>query len=78
MFSLKFLYDCTDIGFSSYGDYWRNMRKVCVLELLSTKMVKSFASIRQEEISNLISSLRSNTPDSLINLFNKIFGLQML
>lgn len=21
-------YDCTDIGFSSYGDYWRNMRKV--------------------------------------------------
>uniref|UniRef100_M1B0M1 Cytochrome P450 n=3 Tax=Solanum tuberosum TaxID=4113 RepID=M1B0M1_SOLTU len=66
-------YDCTDIGFSSYGDYWRNMRKVCVLELLSTKMVKSLASIRQEEISNLISSLRSSTPDSLINLSNKIF-----
>ncbi|WMV26554.1 hypothetical protein MTR67_019939 [Solanum verrucosum] len=36
-------------------------------------MVKSFASIRQEEISNLISSLRSNTPDSLTNLSNKIF-----
>ncbi|KAK4722076.1 hypothetical protein R3W88_012309 [Solanum pinnatisectum] len=66
-------YDCTDIGFSSYGDYWRNMRKVCVLELLNTKMVKSFASIRQEKISNLISSLHSSTPDSLINLSNKIF-----
>ncbi|WMV26518.1 hypothetical protein MTR67_019903 [Solanum verrucosum] len=66
-------YDCTDIGFSSYGDYWRNMRKVCALELLSTKMVKSFTSIRQEEISNLISSFRSNTPDSLTNLSNKIF-----
>ncbi|PHU19470.1 hypothetical protein BC332_10621 [Capsicum chinense] len=66
-------YNCTDIGFSSYGDYWRNMQKVCILELLSTKMVKSLASIRQEEISNLISSLYSNTPESLINLSNKIF-----
>ncbi|KAK4352605.1 hypothetical protein RND71_028123 [Anisodus tanguticus] len=68
-------YDCTDIGFSPYGDYWRNMRKVCVLELLSAKMVKSFNSIRQEEISILISSIQSSTPDSLINLSDKIFWL---
>ncbi|XP_059280215.1 premnaspirodiene oxygenase-like [Lycium ferocissimum] len=66
-------YNATDVGFCPYGDYWRNMRKVCILELLSAKMVKSFDSIRQEEMSSLISSIRSTPADSLINLSNRIF-----
>lgn len=65
-------YNYKDIGLSPYGDYWRNMRKVCILELLSAKMVKSFDFIRQEEMSSLISSIRS-TPDLVVNLSNKIF-----
>ncbi|MCD7457051.1 hypothetical protein HAX54_033968 [Datura stramonium] len=52
-------YNCTDIAFSPYGDYWRQMRKLSVLELLSAKMVKSFSSIRQDELSNLLSSIGS-------------------
>lgn len=68
------LYNCSDIGACSYSDYWRNMRKVCIMELLSAKMVKSFNSIRQAEMSNLISSIKNSTPKySLINLSNKIF-----
>ena len=47
-------YDSTDIAFAPYGDYWRRLRKICVIELLSAKRVRSFQLIRKEEVSNLI------------------------
>nr|XP_016492044.1 PREDICTED: premnaspirodiene oxygenase-like [Nicotiana tabacum] len=67
-------YNNKDIVFSQYSDYWRQMRKICILELLSTKMVKSFSAIRQDELSSLISSIRSMR-GSPVNLTEKIFQL---
>uniref|UniRef100_A0A3Q7H4F6 Cytochrome P450 n=1 Tax=Solanum lycopersicum TaxID=4081 RepID=A0A3Q7H4F6_SOLLC len=67
-------YNCKDIAFSPYGDYWRHMRKLSVLELLSAKMVKSFSSIRYNELSNLLSSIGS-TVGSPINLSKKTFSV---
>ncbi|KAM3308754.1 hypothetical protein P3S67_010498 [Capsicum chacoense] len=65
-------YNYKDIGFCPYGDYWRQMRKICIIELLSAKMVKSFNAIRQDELSRLISSIRS-MKGSAINMREKIF-----
>nr|WMZ41146.1 cytochrome P450 family 71 subfamily D polypeptide 6 [Ipomoea batatas] len=67
-------YKSTDVAFSPYGDYWRQMRKICVLELLSTKMVKSFCSFRQEELSSLVSWIRlsEKTGFPIINLTEKV------
>ncbi|KAH7836776.1 hypothetical protein Vadar_005514 [Vaccinium darrowii] len=63
-----------DIVFSPYGDYWRQMRKICILELLSSKNVRSYCSIREEEVFHLIESIESSL-DSPINLTKKMFWL---
>ncbi|KAJ8555279.1 hypothetical protein K7X08_012775 [Anisodus acutangulus] len=60
-------YDSANIGFAPYGDYWRQMRKICVLDLLSTKRVQSFRSLREEEFSGLARLLASHA-GSPVNL----------
>ncbi|XP_016462769.1 premnaspirodiene oxygenase [Nicotiana tabacum] len=66
------MYNNKDIAFSEYGDYWKQMRKICIMELLSARMVKSFSSIRKDEISNLLSSVHSVKGTSEVNMTEKI------
>nr|XP_016453128.1 PREDICTED: psoralen synthase-like [Nicotiana tabacum] len=65
-------YNNNDIAFSQYGNYRRQMRKICIVEILSMKMVKSFREIRQDELSSLISLIRS-MKGSPVNMTDKIF-----
>ncbi|GER33334.1 cytochrome P450 [Striga asiatica] len=66
-------YDYTDIAFSPYNDYWRQMRKICILELLSARNVKSFGSIRQDEVDRLVAALRSDA-GLAVNLTERVFA----
>jgi cytochrome P450 len=53
------LYGYTDIAFSPYGNYWRQLRKICTMELFSPKRVSSFQPIREEELADLIERIHS-------------------
>ncbi|CAN6305053.1 unnamed protein product [Urochloa humidicola] len=50
----------TDIVFGSYGERWRQLRKISVLELLSAARVQSFRRIREEEVSRFVKSLAAS------------------
>ncbi|KAJ7960889.1 Cytochrome P450 [Quillaja saponaria] len=67
-------YNSTNIAFSPYGNYWRQLRKICAVELLTLKRVQSFQFIREEEVSNLIETIASNE-GSLINLRELFYAL---
>ena len=50
-------YDFLDVAFSPYGNYWREMRKLFILELVSMRRVQSFAYARAAEVDRLVASL---------------------
>ncbi|KAL1567914.1 cytochrome P450 71AU50-like [Salvia divinorum] len=47
--------------FGAYGPYWRNMRKLCTLELLSTLKISSFRSMRREELGLFVESFKESS-----------------
>ncbi|AEE78400.1 cytochrome P450-like protein [Arabidopsis thaliana] len=76
----KLFYDGRDVAFAPYGEYWRQIKSVCVLRLLSNKMVTSFRNVRQEEISLMMekiqksSSLQVNVSELLGSLTNDVIS----
>ncbi|MBA0785896.1 hypothetical protein Gotri_027568 [Gossypium trilobum] len=47
-------YNYTTLPWAPYGDHWRNLRRVAVLELLSSNRVQKYRGIRMDEIRSLI------------------------
>ncbi|KAG5611694.1 hypothetical protein H5410_022975 [Solanum commersonii] len=43
-------YGQKNMAFAKYGVYWRNMRKLCTLHLLSNRKINSFQSMRKQEV----------------------------
>ncbi|KAK7268242.1 hypothetical protein RIF29_20937 [Crotalaria pallida] len=69
-------YGSTDIATSPYGGYWKQLRKICNVELLGVKRVRSFQSIREEEVSNLMAYINiSSKNGSCINLSEKVASM---
>ncbi|XP_074268798.1 cytochrome P450 736A117-like [Silene latifolia] len=56
----KLLYGSRDVASAPYGEYWRQMKSIFVLQLLSTKRVRSFRGIRDEESDNLVEKIKEN------------------
>ncbi|KAK9114870.1 hypothetical protein Syun_021667 [Stephania yunnanensis] len=46
------------IVFTEYGSYWRNIRKLCSLELLTNSKIETYKHMRKEEVGNLIEVLK--------------------
>ncbi|XP_020236943.1 cytochrome P450 CYP736A12 [Cajanus cajan] len=65
-----------NLSFSEYGSYWRNMRKMCTLELLSQTKINSFKHTREEELDLLIKLVREAASDgAVVDLSAKVATL---
>ncbi|URD77666.1 cytochrome P450 [Musa troglodytarum] len=51
--------DCKDLAFAPYGEHWRQLRKICVVHLLSSSRVQSYRRIREEEVGFMIRKISS-------------------
>ncbi|KAF7850600.1 hypothetical protein BT93_L5204 [Corymbia citriodora subsp. variegata] len=69
-------YEQRNLAFAPYGPYWRNIRKMCTLELLSNAKINSFRSMRREEVSLLVNFLKDASHNRMvIDLSAKISSL---
>ncbi|XAR48390.1 hypothetical protein NMG60_11031208, partial [Bertholletia excelsa] len=59
-------YNNTTIGFSSYGDHWRNLRRLSSLHILSANRLAMFTSVRQEEVGLLVKQLYQKSNGRLL------------
>ncbi|XP_022137023.1 cytochrome P450 71A1-like [Momordica charantia] len=64
-----FFYGYKDVGFSPYGEYWRGLKRICILELLSQKRVHEFQYVREEEVEILVNEVhKASSADLSVNL----------
>ncbi|RXH92406.1 hypothetical protein DVH24_033302 [Malus domestica] len=74
-FFKKFLYDFKDVASAPYGEYWRQVKGICVLNLLSRKKVRSFRTVREEEANSMIKNImkQSTSTTSSVSNLSEIF-----
>lgn len=61
----RLLYDMKDVSVAPYGEYWRQLKSICVLQLLSNKRVQSFRVLKEEETSLMVNKIRDLSSSSL-------------
>ncbi|XP_023756353.1 3-beta-hydroxylase [Lactuca sativa] len=70
----RLCYGSKDIAFSQYGEYWRQVKSIAVLHLLSNKRVQSYRQVREDEVSLMIESIRE-AHESVVNLSELLISL---
>ncbi|KAH0888844.1 hypothetical protein HID58_051273, partial [Brassica napus] len=61
-------YDYTTIGTAAYGDHWRNLRRICSLEILSSHRLTGLLSVRRDEIQRLLTRLSRDYNGHVVEL----------
>lgn len=53
-------YNYTTLGSASYGDHWRNLRRITTIDVLSNHRLNSFHGVRKDETLRLVEKLRND------------------
>ncbi|KAJ6320788.1 hypothetical protein OIU78_016059 [Salix suchowensis] len=65
-------YNYNMLGFSPYGTYWRLIRKIITLEVLSNHRFEMFKSVREDEVRDAVGALYQQWIDNKGNSQNKL------
>ncbi|MBA0841511.1 hypothetical protein Goarm_003999 [Gossypium armourianum] len=66
-----FFYKCKDMACAPYSEYWRQVKKMSIVQLFSHQRVQSFQFIRDEEVELLINKIRSACLKRRVYLSNR-------
>ncbi|CAN6177393.1 unnamed protein product [Urochloa humidicola] len=69
--------DGVGLVLTPYGELWRKLRKVCAMELLSAKSVRSFRHIREDETGLLVTDIGACPSSELVNVTERVTTLVM-
>ncbi|GMH19728.1 hypothetical protein Nepgr_021569 [Nepenthes gracilis] len=71
-------YENSDVAWAPYGEYWRQVKRILVTELLNAKRVQTYRSIREAEMTSLVESIAAKArAGEKVNLSKDISGLMM-
>ncbi|CAH2047965.1 unnamed protein product [Thlaspi arvense] len=72
----RITYNLKDLVFSPYDKYWRQVRKLTVVELYTAKRVQSFRHIREEEVASFVRfNKQAASSEETVNLSQKILKM---
>ncbi|KAL4339242.1 hypothetical protein GQ457_08G015030 [Hibiscus cannabinus] len=57
LLAYHFGYNYTTVSTASYGDHWRNLRRIGAIEIFSSTRLNAFASVRKDEVRRLLVKL---------------------
>nr|AQY76217.1 cytochrome P450 [Thapsia garganica] len=63
----KLFYNFKDVASAPYGEYWRQMRSICVNQLLSSRRVYDTRKVRENETALLVKKIAESSP-SVVDL----------
>ncbi|CAN6372999.1 unnamed protein product [Urochloa humidicola] len=67
--------DGEGITFAPYGDLWRKLRRITLLELLSARRVESFRRVREDEAARLVTSVATTPLAVVVNVSERVAAL---
>nr|XP_017240614.1 PREDICTED: psoralen synthase-like [Daucus carota subsp. sativus] len=71
----RIFYNGKDVSFAPYSEYWRQVKSICVTQLLSNKRVQSFHNVREQEVGLLVQHIKDSGSD-IVNLSDLTYTLQ--
>ncbi|CAH8349470.1 unnamed protein product [Eruca vesicaria subsp. sativa] len=75
-YAARITYGLNDIAFSPYNKYWREVRKMAVVELFTGKRVQSLRHVREDEVASFVDFLKqSASAENLVNFNQKLMKL---
>ncbi|KAK2383834.1 isoflavone 2'-hydroxylase [Trifolium repens] len=61
-------YNYTTLGSTSYGEHWRNLRRITATDVLSNHRINNFAGIRRDETHRLIKKLADESSKDFVEV----------